>query len=166
MTAPGRGRIPVYVRHVCFDLLDAAWGYAVCRNFFFFLTRMYCVGVWFHFVGRALLLDVVLCWVDCCFGSWVLLCLFCLLHVTPGGDGVAAWVWPCVGLLCLPRVWIVMASDCCEAEFTHGLWVGLLSDKSCACIKDVCVCMHVIEVCTQSEQPDPRCTLMCHAHLT
>ena len=45
-------------------------------------TRVDCVGVWFGFVRFALLLAVVLCWVARCFGSWVLLGLFCLLRVT------------------------------------------------------------------------------------
>ena len=46
-------------------------------------TRVYRVGVWFGFVRFALLLAVVLCWVDRCFESWVLLGLLCLLRVTP-----------------------------------------------------------------------------------
>ena len=46
-------------------------------------TRLSRVEVWFRFVRFALLLVVVLCWVARCFGSWVLLGLFCLLHVTP-----------------------------------------------------------------------------------
>ena len=45
-------------------------------------TRVYRAGVWFGFVRFALLLAVVLCWVARCFGSWVLLGLFCLLRVT------------------------------------------------------------------------------------
>ena len=45
-------------------------------------ARVYCVvGVWFGFVRSALLLAVV-CWVDCCFDSWVLLGLLCFLCVT------------------------------------------------------------------------------------
>ena len=43
---------------------------------------VYRVGVWFGFVRSALLLAVVLCLVDCCFDSWVLLGLLCFLHVT------------------------------------------------------------------------------------
>ena len=42
----------------------------------------YRAGVWFDFVSFALHLAVVLCWVDRCFGSWVLLALFLLLRVT------------------------------------------------------------------------------------
>ena len=45
-------------------------------------TRVYRVGVWFGFVRIALLLAVILCWVDRCFDSWVLLGFFCLLRVT------------------------------------------------------------------------------------
>ena len=41
-------------------------------------TTVYRVGVWFGFVRFALLLAVVLFWVDRCFDSWVLLGLFCL----------------------------------------------------------------------------------------
>ena len=76
------GRIPVHVRHVCVDLLHAGWGVAMCRMVVSF-TRVYRVGVWFGFVRFALLLAVVLCWVDRCFDSWVLLGLLCLLRVTP-----------------------------------------------------------------------------------
>ena len=39
-------------------------------------------GIWFRFVRSALLLAVILCWVDRCFGSWVLLGFFSLLRVT------------------------------------------------------------------------------------
>ena len=39
------------------------------------------VEVWLYFVRFALLLAVVLSWVARCFGSWVLLGLFCLLRV-------------------------------------------------------------------------------------
>ena len=39
-------------------------------------------GVRFGFVWFALLLAFVLCWVDRCLCSWVLLGLFCLLCVT------------------------------------------------------------------------------------
>jgi len=46
-------------------------------------TRVYRDGVWFGCVGFAPLLAIVLCWVDGCFGSWVLLGLFCLLRVMP-----------------------------------------------------------------------------------
>ena len=51
--------------------------------FFVIFSRVYCIGVWFGFVGSALLLAVVLCWVDCWFDSWVLLGLLRFLHVTP-----------------------------------------------------------------------------------
>ena len=44
--------------------------------------RVYRVGVWLGFISFALLLAVVLCWVDRCFESWVLLGLHCLLRVT------------------------------------------------------------------------------------
>ena len=48
-----------------------------------FAIAMVCrVGVWFGFVRSALLLAVVLCWVDCCFASWVLMGLLCFLRVT------------------------------------------------------------------------------------
>ena len=60
------------MRHVCGDLLDAARGLAVCRIIVFF-TWVCRDGVWFGFVRSALLLAVVLCWVDHCFDSWVLL---------------------------------------------------------------------------------------------
>ena len=43
---------------------------------------MYRVGVWFGSVRFALLVAVVLCWVDRCFDSWVLLGLCCILRVT------------------------------------------------------------------------------------
>ena len=46
------------------------------------LTRVYRVGGWYGFVRLALLLVVILCWVDRCFDSWVLLRLFCLYRVT------------------------------------------------------------------------------------
>ena len=39
---------------------------------------------WFRFAWFALLLEVVLCWVGRCFGSWVLLGSLCILRVTPG----------------------------------------------------------------------------------
>ena len=45
-------------------------------------ARVYPVGVWFGFVGFALLVAFILCWVGRCFGSWVLLGLFCLFRVT------------------------------------------------------------------------------------
>ena len=51
-------------------------------------ARVYRVGVWFGVVRSALLLAVVLCWVDCSFWSWVsgvaqvLLGLLCFLRVT------------------------------------------------------------------------------------
>ena len=94
------------------DLLDAAWGVAMCPplrtgalclmpawfwndvDFFFgsfcgrmvvSFTRVYRVGGLFGFVSFARLLAVVLCWVDRCFDSWAFLGLFCLLRVTPGG---------------------------------------------------------------------------------
>ena len=48
-------------------------------------TRRVCrVGVWFGFIRSALLLAVVVCWVDCCFDSWVLLFLLCFLRLTRG----------------------------------------------------------------------------------
>ena len=56
-------------------------------------ARVYRVGVWLGFVGSALLLAVVLCWVDCRFDSWMLLGLLCFLCVTP------AMMWLCVGFL-------------------------------------------------------------------
>ena len=46
------------------------------------LTSVCRIGVWFDFVRFAFLLAVILCGVDRCFGSWVLLGLFCLLRVT------------------------------------------------------------------------------------
>ena len=76
------GRIPVYVRHACVDLLDAAWGIAMCRMGLLCILRAYRVGVWFGSVRFALLIVVVICWVDRCFDSWVLLGLICLLRVT------------------------------------------------------------------------------------
>ena len=45
-------------------------------------TKVYRVAVWLGFVRFALLLAVVLCWVDRCFDSWMLLALLCLLRVT------------------------------------------------------------------------------------
>ena len=44
-------------------------------------ARVYRVGVWSGFIMSALLLAVVLCWVDCCLGSWVLLGLLWFLCV-------------------------------------------------------------------------------------
>ena len=45
-------------------------------------ARVYRVGVCFGFVRSALLLVGVLCWVGCCFGSWVLLGFLCFLRLT------------------------------------------------------------------------------------
>ena len=39
-------------------------------------------GVWCGFIRSALLLAIVLCCVDSCFGSWVLLSLFFLVCAT------------------------------------------------------------------------------------
>ena len=50
-------------------------------------ARVYRVGVWFGFVGSALLLAVDLCWVDFCFDSWVLLGLLGFLRVTTAVSG-------------------------------------------------------------------------------
>ena len=59
---------------------------------------MYRAVVWFGFVRPALLLAIVLCWVDCCSGSWVLLGLLCFLRVTQnrcyGGRGYPAFSHP------------------------------------------------------------------------
>ena len=44
-------------------------------------TRVYRDGAWFSFVRFALLLAVVLCWVDRCLEFWVLLGFFCLVRV-------------------------------------------------------------------------------------
>ena len=81
--------IPAYVRHVCVDLLGAAWGLEMCRITVSF-TRVHLVGVWFGLLGllglHCSLTQVVLCWVqqvDRYFGSWLLLGLFCLPRVTP-----------------------------------------------------------------------------------
>ena len=60
---------------------------AMCRIIVSF-TRVYRVGVWLGFVRFALLLAVVLYWVDPCFGSWVLLGLFCLLRVSCNTDAL------------------------------------------------------------------------------
>ena len=48
------------------------------------VMRVYRVRVWFGFVriSLVLLLAVVLCWVERCFNSWVLLSVLCLLRVT------------------------------------------------------------------------------------
>ena len=46
------------------------------------MSRWSMVGVWLGFVRSALLLAVVLGWVDCCFYSWVVLALLCFLRVT------------------------------------------------------------------------------------
>ena len=40
-----------------------------------------CDGIWFGFFRSSLRLAVVLCWVDRCFGSLVLLGLYYLTHV-------------------------------------------------------------------------------------
>ena len=56
-------RIPLYVRHVRIDLLDAAWAVAMSRTIVPF-TRVYRVGVWFGFV---------------------MLCLHCFLRVSTAG---------------------------------------------------------------------------------
>ena len=53
----------------------------MCRIIVSF-ARVYRVGVWLGFVRSSLLLAVDLCWVDCCFDSWVLLGLLCFLRVT------------------------------------------------------------------------------------
>ena len=54
----------------------------MCRTNVSF-ARVYRVGVWFGFVRSALLLAVVLCWVDRCFYSWALPGLLFFLRVTP-----------------------------------------------------------------------------------
>ena len=76
------------MRRVCVDLLDAAWGVGMCR-IVVSVTRVYRVGVLFGLVRFALLLADVLCWVDRCFDSWVLLGLLCLLRVTYACDHAA-----------------------------------------------------------------------------
>ena len=48
--------------------LDAGWGVAMCRIIVSF-ARVYHVNFFFGFSRSALLLAVVLCWVDCCFDS-------------------------------------------------------------------------------------------------
>ena len=53
-------------------------------------ARVYRDGVCFGFVSFALLLAVVLCWVDRCFGSSVLPGSFCLLRATHVCAGAAA----------------------------------------------------------------------------
>ena len=53
----------------------------MCRILVSFAS-VYHVGVWFGFVRSALLLAVVLCWVDRCFDSQVLLGLLCNLRAT------------------------------------------------------------------------------------
>ena len=72
---------PVYMRHVCVDfLLEAAWGYlSVGLLFFFPWGCCYGVSLGLHCTS---LLTVLLCWIDCCFGCWVLLGTYCLLPVT------------------------------------------------------------------------------------
>ena len=74
-------RNPVYMRHVCVDLLDATRGLAVCRSTVSF-TWVYRDGIWNSFIKSEPLLAVGLCWAHRCLGSWVLLGLFCLLRVT------------------------------------------------------------------------------------
>ena len=88
----------MYVRHVCIDLLDAAWGVAMCR-IVATCTRVYRVGVWLGVLRFAPLLAIVLSWVDRCFDSWVLLDLFYLLRVTR--MHVCAWhyAYTCMALI-------------------------------------------------------------------
>ena len=66
---------------MCVDSLDVGWGLPTCRIIVSF-TRVNRDGVCFGLVRSALLLAVVLCWVDRCFDSWMLLALLCLLRVT------------------------------------------------------------------------------------
>ena len=76
----------------------------------------------FGSVRSALLLADVLCWVDCCFGSWVLLGLLCFLRVTHNGrtrvaaDTLCGWVLlrPC---LCgsLQAFWMPCVPWRCQA---------------------------------------------------
>ena len=62
------------------DRSDRHAAVAMCR-FFLSFTRVDRVRVRFGVVRFALLLAVVLCWVDRHFYSWVLLLLLCLLRV-------------------------------------------------------------------------------------
>ena len=84
------GCIPVYVRHVCVDLMRLGVYLCITRrkeerpgnapkdNTAYMVYLPLCVvllclvryrdGVWSVFVGFALLLAVVICWVGCCFG--------------------------------------------------------------------------------------------------
>ena len=77
-------------------------------------------GVWFAFVGLALLLVVVLCWVDRCSGSWVLLGLFRLLHVRLYNDIIALNVcWPCLGHITPFNPPLVMQIRCRICRQSH-----------------------------------------------
>ena len=66
--------------HLAIGLLGVVTRVSSLFNVYF--TRVYRVGVWLGFVRFAALLAVVLCCVDRCFGSWVLLGLFCLDRAT------------------------------------------------------------------------------------
>ena len=68
-----------------------------------------CDAIWFGSVRSALRLAAVLCFVDRCFGSWVLLGLLCLLRVTPLSSDLDLidvsplhGVWRLPHTLCLP----------------------------------------------------------------
>ena len=104
---------------MCGAFLDASCGLAVYR-IVVAVMWVYRDGVWFGFITSALLLAVVLCWVDRYFCSWVLLGSFCLLRAPLGwicGRCIcSAEVWLCAGLalLCLLRRLVVM-------------WIGLIS---------------------------------------
>ena len=77
---PAAGRDGLLVQALCGHPLDerlhaGALVYTCIMCVLTYLMRL-------DFVKFALLLAVVLCWVDRCFGFWVLLGSFCLLHVT------------------------------------------------------------------------------------
>ena len=63
-------------------------------------ARVYRVGVWLGFFRSALLLVVVLRWVDCFLGSWLLLGLLCILRVTQSKANACALL-----RLTTPHLW-------------------------------------------------------------
>ena len=89
------------------------------------------VGVWLGFVRFALLLAVVLCWVDRCFDSWALSGLICPLRVTP----MLAALLPAVGT-CVVLSFGVMPGWCCFLRVTtHMLgqqrWADTQTSTNC-----------------------------------
>ena len=91
------GCIPVYVRRVCVDLMRL--GVLICVGLLCLLRG--CIELEFGLVSLGLhcFFAVILCWVDCSFGSSVLLRLLSFLHVTQQQAQMACVV-PCNTMEC------------------------------------------------------------------